>query len=236
MRGTAPTLGVLGGMGPASTAEFLRLFTQRFPADHDQDHPRLLLLSDPGIPDRGSCVLTGDDSPLTPIEEGLSTLVSWGADLLAVPCNTAHVFIDRFRWKLPVPLVDIVDATLSEASAGGARAGWLAATPGTVHGGLYQKRALNPAYRLLLPKPRAQAGVETTIRLVKAGRIEQAAAAMTVVARSLWRTGPFPVITACTELSLAYEAAGLPPEMTVSSLDCLASACVKALLARTGPR
>ncbi|WP_150238128.1 aspartate/glutamate racemase family protein [Nocardiopsis quinghaiensis] len=236
MRGAGSTLGVLGGMGPAATAEFLRLIAHRFPATRDQEHPRVLLLSEPGIPDRSSCVLTGDDAPLPQIREGLSTLVSWGADLLAVPCNTAHVFIDRFRQELPAPLVDIVEATLATAVSRGAGASWLAATSGTVHGGLYQRRALDLGHRLLLPEPHVQEGVETTIRLVKMGRTEQAAACMTTVARSLWRTGPFPVIAACTELPLAYEAAGLPPDMAVSSLECLASSCVDTLLARAGRR
>ncbi|MDT8285138.1 MAG: amino acid racemase [Thermovirgaceae bacterium] len=108
-------LGILGGMGPAATAEFLRLLADLAVADRDQDHPQIILFSNPRIPDRTAAIIGGGEDPAPDILEGLKRLESWGAQLLAVPCNTAHVFIDRFRGDLYVPLVHIIEETVSRA-------------------------------------------------------------------------------------------------------------------------
>ena len=67
----------------------------------------------PKIPDRGASRATGDPSPY--LINDLEKLIGWGAELLAVPCNTAHYFIDRFRDRIGVPIVHIIEATV-EAS------------------------------------------------------------------------------------------------------------------------
>ncbi|MET8144872.1 amino acid racemase [Sphaerisporangium sp. NPDC005288] len=224
-----PTLGILGGMGPLATAEFLRLLAGRVPGTTDQEHPRIVMLSDPSIPDRTAAVLAGSDAPLPPIRDGLARLAEWGADLLAVPCNTAHFYLDRLAGTLPAPVVHIVDATLEEAARRSPGGGWLAATTGTVAGGLYQRRAEALGYRLLLPGSGTQEAIHHTATLVKAGRSHQAGALLGTVARGLWHRERLPVLAACTELPLAYAAASLPPDRMISSLDALASACVSRL-------
>ncbi|MCI0384717.1 aspartate/glutamate racemase family protein [Streptomyces sp. CNQ085] len=229
------TLGVLGGMGPAATAEFLRLLAARVPADNDQNHPRIVMLSDPSVPDRSAALTEGGESPLPAIREGLATLVRWGADLLAVPCNTAHAYIDSIG-ELPVPVVHIVDATLRAAMARSPGGGWLAATAGTVESGLYQRRAAELGYRLVLPGAAVQATIHRVAVLVKAGRTVEAGPPLAAALHTLWHRAPLPVLTACTELPLAYTAAKLPPEAEVSSLDALASACADALYPVRLPR
>lgn len=229
MTAPAATLGVLGGMGPAAAAEFLRLLAACVPGTTDQEHPRIVMLSEPSIPDRSSALLDGSDAPLPGILAGLTTLAGWGADLLAVPCNTAHVYIDRIRDELPVPVVHIVDATLQAAMLLSPRGGWLTATSGTVASGLYQRRAEELGYRLLVPPAGPQELVQETAGLVKAGHTEQAGRVFASVVRGLWRRERLPVVTACTELPLAYDSAGLPEGMTVSSLGALASACAHEL-------
>ncbi|KUK57153.1 MAG: Aspartate racemase [Synergistales bacterium 53_16] len=97
-------LGILGGMGPAATAEFLRLLSVFAPAEKDQDHPRVYLLSDPWIPDRTEAIIGNGPDPGPRILEDFKKLAEWGASLLAVPCNTAHVFIDKLMGEVPLPL------------------------------------------------------------------------------------------------------------------------------------
>src|SRR4051794_22481107 len=76
----APTLGVLGGMGPAATAHFMKQLAASVEASTDQGHPKTVLLSDPSIPDRTQAILRGTYEPLAPIRDGLLTLCGWGAD------------------------------------------------------------------------------------------------------------------------------------------------------------
>ncbi|WP_308294640.1 amino acid racemase [Streptomyces sp. JJ66] len=223
---------MLGGMGPAATAEFLRLLSLAVPARSDQEHPRIVMLSEPGIPERTGAILSGSDEPLPRIRAALEQLASWGADLLVVPCNTAHVFIDRLQGGLlPVPVVHIADATLQAAMRTSPAGGWLAATTGTVHSGIYQRRAAELGYRLLIPDDSAQAEIHRAGVLVKANRPTESGAVLAAAVRGLWQQHDLPVITACTELPLAYEVAGLPEERSVSSLAALVTACVDDLFA-----
>jgi len=216
-------------MGPAAGAEFLRLLTILSPATRDQDHVPVILLSDPQVPDRTEALLRHGEDPTPRLRENLLKLVSWGADLLAVPCNTAHVFIDRFAEELPVRLVHIVEETLAEAAAKNPAGGWLVATEGTLGSRIYQNRALARGFNLLLPSPAEQAAVNEIIRLVKANRLGEAGKSFRSLAETLWGKSEVPILTACTETPLAYQAAGLPGEMTVSSLEALARGALRDL-------
>lgn len=223
------TLGILGGMGPAAAAEFLRLLAEKSPAEHDQEHPVMYMLSDPQIPDRTAAVAGIGPDPTERLRKGLLTVAGWGADYLAVPCNTAHIFIDRFRDELPVPLLHIVEETIEackKQSPGGA---WLLATEGTCKSGLYQQYAQKADYVFREVSAQTQQEVTRALSLVKAGKIAESGACMRAVAESLWQEEKLGVATACTELPLAYDASGLPQEKAVSSLGALSDACLRAV-------
>lgn len=219
------TLGVLGGMGPAATAEFMRELSDVWPAHRDQDHPRVIVLSEPGIPDRGEALLAGGEDPTPRLRRAMLTLCSWGATVLAVPCNTATVFIRRFGAELPVPVIDMVSATLAEAESRAPQGAWLLATEGTIASGIYQQAAADLGYCLLIPDEPQRRAVQLAIRGVKSGRLPAAAATITAVTSALWERRDVPVIAACTEVPLAYERGGCPPQRVVSSTHALAVAC-----------
>lgn len=225
----AKILGVLGGMGPAAAAEFLRLLALRAPATTDQEHPVTYLLSDPTIPDRSQAILGVGTDPTAALEERLLTLVRWGAELLAVPCNTAHFFIDRFRDRLPAPLVHIIEETVAAAAAVEPKGAWLLATRGTMESGLYQKYAEKRGYALFSPSLEDQRTVQESIGLVKAGRSDDGGALLRPLVERLWAVRDIPICAACTELPLAYDASGLPRDRTVSSLSALCDACLATL-------
>ena len=52
-------VGVMGGMGPAATVDFMSKVIALTPAAKDQGHIRMLVDSNPGVPDR-QVALTGD--------------------------------------------------------------------------------------------------------------------------------------------------------------------------------
>ena len=226
----AKTLGVLGGMGPAACAEFLRILARDAPAHDDSQHPKIIMLSDPETPDRSDGLMGLGSDPLPVIRKNLLQLAQWGADVLAVPCNTAHYFIDRFREELPVPLIHIVEETVKaakELSQG--NCSWLLATDGTQKSLIYPSCAEKMRYHFLKPSPNQQERIQKCVRLVKAGDMKAAGETMNNVVRELWGERDVPVTMGCTELPLAYEASGLPLERQVSSLKALSDACIRVL-------
>jgi aspartate racemase len=220
-------LGVLGGMGPAATADFLRILAEMAGAESDQDHPKIILFSNPQIPDRTAAITGGGEDPAPLLLEGLKTLESWGAQLLAVPCNTAHVFINGFRNRLSVPLVHIVEETIQramETSPGGA---WLMATSGTSASKIYETEAKKRDYPLVIPGPETQDILQEVIALVKANRLGESGIRLESCVRRLWAEKDLPVIGACTELPLAYRSSAMDKKKIISSLDSLALACLE---------
>ncbi len=225
----ACTLGVLGGMGPAATADFLRLLAVESPARSDQEHPRVVVLSEPAVPDRTRAILTADDEPSRWLEEGMRQLVGWGADLLAVPCNAAHAFLDGMRVPPAVPVVHIVDVTVRQARRRHPYGVWLLASTGTVVSGMYQRRAATAGLPLHLPPPGIQTEIDACVTLVKANRLAAAAARLRVALNVLRRDRPLPLVAACTELPMALASADVPAAAVVSSLQALAAECLRRL-------
>ena len=211
------TLGVLGGMGPAACAEFLRILARDCPAKDDSQHPKIIMLSDPETPDRSNGIMGLGPDPLPVIRKNLLQLAEWGADVLAVPCNTAHYF-------------HIVEATVEaarELSQG--NCSWLLATDGTQKSLIYPTCAEKMHYHFLKPSPEQQEKIQHCVRLVKAGDMKSAGETMRDVVQELWGERDVPVTMGCTELPLAYEASGLPLERQVSSLKALSDACIRVL-------
>ncbi len=222
-------LGVLGGMGPLASAEFLKILAENVPASRDQDHPRVIYLSDPKIPDRSDAILHGKEDPTPYLKEDLLKLVEWGSDLLAVPCNTAHYFIESFATDLPVPLVSIVEASVKLASEVSQDGSWLLSTKATWKSGIYVQVAKIHGYPLLLPSEQIMDDTQSVIRLVKAGMVERAGKLLKSILNDLWRKRDLPFIAACTELPLAYYRTGFSTSRMISSLEALAVDCIDRL-------
>ena len=235
-------LGVLGGMGPAATAEFLRILARDCPAGNDAQHPKIIMLSDPDIPDRSDGIMGIGEDPTEILYKNLMQLVDFGADVLAVPCNTAHYFIDMFRNELPVPLIHIVESTVEAAKNLSADlmnnpdyklnsddCSWLLATDGTQKSLIYPACAEQMNYHFLKPSHEQQGKIQNVVRYVKARKMSEAIDLITSVVCELWNERKVPVTMGCTELPLAYAESGLPAEMQVSSLKALSDACIKFL-------
>lgn len=228
---TEKVLGVLGGMGPAASAEFLRLLAINAGAECDQEHPRVIMISDPHIPDRSTAIVGRGADPSGMIKNDLYRLAELGADVLAVPCNTAHYFIDSFRQALPIPLIHIVEATVNYAERQYPEGSWVLSTAGTRQSMLYQRYAAQKGYRLAYPAPELQEETDKTLRLIKAGNFGQAGQTMRTIVESLRQIEDLAIMTACTELPIAYRFSGLPAEQEVSSLQALSLACLEVLYA-----
>lgn len=229
MESPRKTLGVLGGMGPAAGAEFMRLLAEKAPARRDQEHPIIYMLSDPHIPDRTAAVAGTGEDPTERLRRDLLTIAGWGVDYLAVPCNTAHIFIDRFRDELPVPLLHIVEETVRACQRQSPDGAWLLATEATCKTGIYQQYARKIGYTFREVTPEMQHKVTEALTQVKAGNMPESGLCMRKVVEELWREEDIDIATACTELPLAYDASGLPAERSVSSLGALSDASLRAI-------
>jgi aspartate racemase len=226
-------LGVLGGLGPAATVDFLDKLVRLTPARRDQEHIPVVLYCQPRTPDRSAAILNGGPSPLPWLVEGVARLAQAGARVLAIPCNSSHHWFQDLQAAAPVPILHIADAALAALAAGDGPPGPVAvlATRGTLASGFYQRRLAAAGHPWLEPGEPVQAAVDDAIRAVKAGELDPAARNLAGAWRDLAGQGAGMAILACTELPVAAGLLPPPPFPLVDASLELARACVDHVLA-----
>ena len=222
-------IGVLGGMGPAATVDFLAKLIRLTPAYRDQDHVPLMVVSDPRVPGRVGPIMEGSGpSPLDALRRGIRTLEQAGAACIAIPCHTAHFWYDQMVASTSVPILHIVDAVLADLARHGAAHGpvGLLATAATLKAGFYQERLGAAGYACTVPAADVMATcILPAIALVKQDRAGDAAPLLCRAVDHLRMRGARTILLACTELPLALAAASDPPPC-LDATEALARACI----------
>ncbi len=226
-------IGVLGGMGPAATIDFMAKVLAATPADADQEHVPLIVHAVPQIPDRSTAIATGSDAPFSPLLAGLRVLERSGAECVAMPCNTAHHWHARLSRSSTVPVLHIADAAAEMLAAVGAgsRRVALMATRGTLAAGIYRERLAGVVGRLVVPPEPTQVLIDGAIAAVKRGDAAHARKGAHEAARRLVGEGAELLLLACTELPIALAAGDPPGVPVIDATEALARACVRASLA-----
>lgn len=222
-------LGILGGMGPLATVDFMHKLIVETPAAGDADHVPVVVWSVPQIPDRPGYILHGGASPLPAMLNGIRVLRGAGATCIAIPCNTAHYWYDELARAAGVPVLHIADAACDMLERRGIRgeAVGLMATRGTLAAGFYQQRLKSRGYRPLLNTEADQREfVLPGIACVKRFRLDEAAALLQQAAARLRDAGARAIVLGCTEIPVALDHAG-PDPMTLDATQALAQACVR---------
>ncbi len=226
-------IGVLGGLGPAATVDFMDKIIRNTPARRDQDHIRMLVEHDPRIPDRTAHLLGEGPDPTPALDAACQRLQSFGATIIAIPCNTAHVFLDAIQARLDIPIIRMPDETVAFIGRhyAGLNSVGLLATSGTVQTRLYQTVLGAAGYATLVPDAPQQTMLMEVIsgkQGIKAGYtsglcVEQ----FLEVATHLERMGAELLILGCTELPLLLDAIGGRSALPmVDPTDILARRCV----------
>jgi aspartate racemase len=245
-------LGVLGGMGPLASAQFMLRLTLLTPAQRDQDHIPAVLWSDPRVPDRTRGRLSGGDDPLPWLLKGIAGLRAAGCGAIAIPCNTAHGWYQEMLDAAGVPILHIVDAAAEDlrrigiapsrntAAPAGDRVAsetsipcqpliGLMGTQATLNMRLYQDRLGLQGWDCITPsQEQMDRLISPAIALVKANRVAEAYAPLAKVVNDLASRGAAAVVLGCTEIPLgilAGPADGLHVPV-VDTIDALARAAI----------
>jgi aspartate racemase len=185
----------------------------------------------PQIPDRTGFIIGEGVSPLPMLMESAQLLQKWGADMICIPCNTAHYFIEEIANALRIPVVDmlsLVRRELSEHYPYDSILGLLATT-GSVQSGLFQQYL--QGYRLITPSPEIQ---QNKIREAVYGRRGIKEMGVTIenqhlileAVEHLMKQQPRAIIAGCTEISMALQDRTLSVP-AIDPLDLLAAETVR---------
>ncbi|WP_175912201.1 MULTISPECIES: amino acid racemase [unclassified Burkholderia] len=230
-------IGVVGGVGPAATVDFLDKIVRNTPAARDQEHVKLLVEQNPQIPDRTENLVGTGADPTISLYATCKKLEDGDADLIAIPCNTAHAFVERIQPYLGIPIVNMLTVTVAHLrdTYPALKEVGVLATTGTIESGVYEKALASQGLRQVAPKPALQARVMEAIygrQGVKAGfTTGECREDIGAAVEALMAEGVRVIVLGCTELPILlpggeYVARNGCRATLVDPTDVLARTCV----------
>jgi aspartate racemase len=223
------TLGVLGGMGPAATADFIAKLVARTKAAKDDEHVPCVVISDPRIPDRTDAFLAGREGEvLEALTLRLRQLEAAGVEGFVMPCNSAHHWAEALELRARIPLLHIADASLARVQRRLPEARRIAimATPVTVCSGFYQRRLqMRGLEHHGIEEALQRECIMPGIRAVKADDLQVATGLLAQAVERILASGADAVLMACTEIPIALSRNEDP--RLIDTNAALADACVE---------
>ena len=202
-------IGILGGMGPEATLDCYGKIIRSTPARKDQEHLRVIIDSNPKVPDRTAAIAGNGESPVPVLVNGVKSLERAGADFIIMPCVSAHFFIADVQSSVQLPFLSIFDAVTNFITREhpDIKTVGLLSTTGTVRGGLFQKRLAEEGIETLVATEDFQETVMSAIYAIKDVQTnrtqEDITADLVNAAESLVNRGAQGIIAGCTEIPLA---------------------------------
>ena len=220
-------LGIIGGMGPLADVTFLELLHSHTRANGDSGHIPVLYDGNCNRPDR-SDYLTGVSrkSPYEGLRSSFKALERDGADVIVLPCNTAHFWIDRLRKikRRGTVLINMVYQTCRACERASLKRVCLLSTSGSAKKDIFGAYLFNMGIDLIYPQKETAALVYSLIRNIKGGKNADLSELETKL-REI-RCDAFAV--GCTELSRALFNTEKPTLRYIDGLSALAYASITA--------
>jgi aspartate racemase len=219
-------LGILGGMGPMATVDFLGKLVQQTASATDQRHIPTVIWSVPQIPDRSNYIIEQSENPYPELRKGVMTLQSMGATAIAIPCNTAHYWHEKLVCDTGMRILHIADAVIDEikySEVDKELPVGILATTGTIRAMIYQSKLDIKGYVSTTPNEHDQEEIMEGISLVKSGQANKGKTIFLRQVDKLRQQGCRHIILGCTEIPAALKK---EPYL----IDCnlaLANRCVK---------
>lgn len=229
MGSSSKIVGVLGGMGPEATVDFMSKVIALTPADKDQDHIRMLVEHNPQVPNRQAAIMEDGEDPGPVLAAMAKRLEAAGAEMLVIPCNTAYVFASSVRAAVDIPLISIIDASITAVNEqdSAAEAVGVLATNGCLKAGVYQDGLQQRGLRPVLPSDAELNSLMELVYRIKAGdKGADVSESMRGLANALIDRGAQAIVAGCTEIPLVLNESMLSVPL-ISSTDALAHRTVQ---------
>jgi aspartate racemase len=228
MTGTDKLVGVIGGMGPGATIDFMSRVLAETPAESDQQHVRMLVEHNPRIPSRQFAMRGDGENPGPTIAAMAGRLESCGADFIVMPCNLAHAWQADIETAISIPFVSIIQESVLSAIArtGDDSAVGLMTTPGCHASGLYQQALVDCGKPVVEQTADELSQTMSLVERIKGGDVSSGVAdGLHLLADQLVVRGAKVLIAACTEFPLVLDESMFDVAF-VSSTDVLAKKTV----------
>lgn len=209
-----------------ATADLFIKIIELTDADCDAEHLHILIDNNTDIPDRTKSILSASDEPLKYMAESAERLAAQGADILLLPCHTAHYYYDELQKRSSLPVINMLSVLVEAATISGCRRLGLLATDGVVQSGIYDRAFAGSGVELIYPDKASQKALMRLIyEQVKAGKPADTAA-LNACLDDMVSRGAEAFILGCTELPLVFS--DTPERHFIDPTALLAKAAIRA--------
>jgi aspartate racemase len=230
---THRTVGLIGGVGPGSTAVFYQAVVRRYAARHGGDQPPLLIYSIPMAASIEAAILGGATAGpeverlVGLLEAGVRALARAGVDAISMPCNTLQGYLPPIVERAGLPYIPLIGATAEHIQRAGYRRAALVCTSAMRSLGLYQAALEAQGVACLLPAEGEQEAISAAIADSIHGRPDPNARLGPVLRRL--ETAADSILLGCSDLT-GFSEPGFTRLPVVDAMDVLAEATVDYLL------
>jgi len=215
-------LGVLGGLGPAATLDFLQRLQAGTPAVFERDHIRVLADINPKLADPETA------SAGFALAEAAGALSGAGADVLAIVNDAAHAHAELIERASGLAIIDMIDAATVAARATGARRVGVLGPRGALK--LYREYVAAHAMGMVSLENDDVQAFAATLQAVRDGDLgPERRAELRAFAEALLAAGAEVLIAGAVELPMILDPAQVPAPLIVPA-EALARRCVAVCL------
>lgn len=200
------TIGIIGGLGPETTAKFYldlvfscqKIFPFQKPA---------IIISNVPLPYQIEKDLiiknTGSEKYLPFLITEAKRLEKAGADFIVMPCNSLHIFINEIRKAVSIPVLSIIEETIKFFKAKNFKRIGIISTSTTIHNKLYETAFQKEKIKYLIPNKIQQTEIgKIILRLVLGEQNKADKKKLLDIIDSFQRKKVDCVALACTDLQL----------------------------------
>lgn len=167
------TVGVIGGVGPETTAEFYLELIFGCYQKNKVSRPPVLIWNIPLAYQIEEDLITrseGEERYIPYLVEAAQLLEKGGADFLVMPCNSLHIFIEEIRKSVKIPVLSIVEETAKFLKSNQISSVGILATTTTIKRSLYEKILKEQGIEQIVPDDYQQAKIGKVINNIVLNR------------------------------------------------------------------
>lgn len=226
------TVGIIGGLGPETTAEFYQEISYGCSKLNHIERPAIIIWSVPiryEIEEEVIIHVKNEEKCLPYLTEAAQRLESAGVDFIVMPCNTLHIFIADIRKSVKVPVLSILDETAQFLKNNNIRQVGLIATSATLKRQIYETALAKQNIKPILPDDFDQAKLGRIItNLINNRHSNKDREVLINIINKFEQKGITDVILACTDLQLLVPS---HPKLKIyDTMKILADATVREML------
>jgi aspartate racemase len=226
------TVGVIGGLGPETTAEFYLEVVFGSYKKNREERPPILVWNVPlkySIEKDLLLKSEGEERYIPYLLDAAKGLERAGADFLVMPCNSLHTFIGKIREAVSIPVLSIVEETARFLKGKGVKEVGILATSSSLKRGLYESVLGEEGIKQVVPDDFEQAKVGKTIeKIVLKRHANKDRQELIRIIDKFEEKGLKIVILACTDLQLLIPQH--PRMQIIDTMKILAEASVREIL------